>query len=666
MAGPDPQVERRRYVRLDSVFPVQFMIYALDGTTPLSDWLQGYTHNIGKGGILLHVHDLNADLALLVRTRQATVALKIEMPLNRPVVVAHATVAWLQEKTPEVQKFGIGLSYTQINSLHKMRLLRYAWTKKMLVPGFLVITVALAMALGVNTYINGKLIEGNKALVAQLIEILRESTSAKQKIKDISRDKEDAQRNLQTLQVRIQALEDERTAQQSNAQKAEKEKTAFEEKAKDELARSADRIRELNDMLDKLTKDKTGFQDQLITLQQKENTVTEELLRLDQRKSDLQKANFDKMYRWLTVHQNPRTGLVMSYEGDRNLQDWAFIYDQSLVVQTYVNFSDFERARKLLEFFNKKAKKVDGLFVNAYFVNDGSPVEYIVHSGPNIWVGLAALRYTQKAADARFLPMAEDIARGIMKIQAQDAQGGIAGGPSTSWYATEHNLDAYAYFNMLYAMTKKEVYRDSRDKVLKWLIAHSYDKSDVPIKRGKGDSTIATDTYAWSIAAIGPAKLSELGMNPDMILEFARDNCAAEVEFIAADGKKVVINGFDFAPQRNVARGGVVSTEWTAQMIIGYRIMADYYRAKGISTKALAYEKTADDYLVSLCSMIISSPSPTGQGEGCLPYASADSVDTGHGWITPHGKTTGSVSGTAYTIFAYYNYNPLCPKDTGQ
>ncbi|MFA5099533.1 MAG: hypothetical protein WC547_01440, partial [Candidatus Omnitrophota bacterium] len=212
---------------MDSVFPVQFRIYALDGTTPLSDWLQGYTHNIGNGGILLHVHDLNADLALLVRTRQATFALKIEMPLNRPVVVAHTSVAWMQDRTPEVQKLGIGLSYVQIDALQKMRLLRYAWTKKLVFPAFLFIIVSLAAALGLNAYINLKLIEGNKALVAQLIEILRESTSAKQKIKDISRDKEDAQRNLQTLQVRIQQLEDERTAHEANAQKAEREKTLF-------------------------------------------------------------------------------------------------------------------------------------------------------------------------------------------------------------------------------------------------------------------------------------------------------------------------------------------------------------------------------------------------------------------------------------------------------
>jgi len=101
-------------------------------------------------------------------------------------------------------------------------------------------------------------------------------------------------------------------------------------------------------MIAQLTRDKAGFQDELINLQEKENLVTQELLRLDQKKTDLEKANFDRMYRWLVVHQNPRTGLVMSYEGDRSMKDMAFIYDQALVVQTYVNFSDLRGLPKSL------------------------------------------------------------------------------------------------------------------------------------------------------------------------------------------------------------------------------------------------------------------------------------------------------------------------------
>jgi hypothetical protein len=183
------------------------------------------------------------------------------------------------------------------------------------------------------------------------------------------------------------------------------------------------------------------------------------------------------------------------------------------------------------------------------------------------------------------------------------------------------------------------------------------------VKRGRGDSTIATDTYAWSIAAIGPEKLLELGMDPDKIMEFVEENCSVQVNFLRTNGQSVKIKGFDFAPQRHTARGGVVSSEWTAQMVVSYKIMEEFYFKKGDKTKADNYGQKAQMYLSELGNMIISSSSPSGQGQGCLPYATQDQVDTGHGWSTPQGSHTGSVSGTAYTLFAYYGFNPLELKE---
>ena len=90
---------------------------------------------------------------------------------------------------------------------------------------------------------------------------------------------------------------------------------------------------------------------------------------------------------------------------------------------------------------------------------------------------------------------------------------------------------------MLYKITVRRIICQPRDKVLNWLVQHTYDKIDIPVKRGKGDSTIATDTYAWSIAAIGPEKLEELGMNPDMIMEFAEKNCSVEVDYTGPKAK---------------------------------------------------------------------------------------------------------------------------------
>jgi hypothetical protein len=92
---------------------------------------------------------------------------------------------------------------------------------------------------------------------------------------------------------------------------------------------------------------------------------------------------------------------------------------------------------------------------------------------------------------------------------------------------------------------------------------------------------------------------------------------------------------------------------------MSFKIMADFYYKKDMIAKARAYEMKADGYLQGLGNMIISSPSPSGQGESCLPYATQDFVDTGHGWVTPKGKSTCSLAGTTYALFAYYNYNPL-------
>ncbi len=633
--------ERRKYVRLDSVFPVQFQLLNLDSSLSLSDWIQGFTSDISKGGICLEVNNLRPDLAKLVKSQQVKLSLAIEMPVVKNPVKARAKIAWVKDIPGQLNRYLIGLTYENIDASENSRILRYALTKKFFAPVALTLVVLFGIGLGINAYFNFKLIQGNRALVKQLVDVLQDSKLAREKISQITQDKDGLQLKIRSLEQHIQGLDREK------------------EKSREE----ASKIVQLNALIQKLSREKSAFQEQLINLQRKEEAANVELVNLEKKKVSLEKANFDKMYQWLKIHQNPHTGLVMSFEGDGDLSNWAFLYDQALVIQAYTNASDFERAEKILNFFQIKARRLNGRFLNAYYANDGSPAEFVVHSGPNIWLGVAIMQYTKKSNDASYLGLAEEIAQSIISLQNEDHEGGIRGGPQVSWYSTEHNLDAYAFFNMLYQMTHQEEYAQARDKVLSWLVAHTYDKTDIPIKRGKGDSTIATDTYAWSIAAIGPEKLEKLGMNPDQIMSFAEQNCAVEVSYTRPDGQTVKIKGFDFAAKGHIARGGVVSSEWTAQMIMSFRIMADFYRKKNMPAEAQGYEAKAQEYLANLGKMIISSPSPSGQGESCLPYATQDFVDTGHGWMTPKGSSTGSVAGTAYTLFAYHNYNPLELKE---
>lgn len=641
--------EKRRYIRLDTVFPVQLRMESLDGSRFLSGWMQGFTNNVSSGGICLAINNFDPSLAEVIKNHQARLSLEIELPIFRKPIAAKASIAWIRNVTDIPNKYLIGLSYDEIDRKQNERIMRYAVLRKIIMPAAFVMVVLLGLAIMANGLINMRLIQGNKALVHQLVVTIQDSNVAKEKVAEISREREVLAVKIRDLELRINS--------------AEAEKVELLDKGQEEINEYSRKLETLNHLLYELTQEKDSLKSQLDLIGQREVLAVDELSRLDKKRATLERANADKMYEWIKVHQNPRTGLVMSFEGDSDIKGWAFIYDQSLAAQVYAYYSDFGAARKTLDFFLERAKKKDGLFFNAYYVQDGEPAEYIIHSGPNIWVGLAALQYTYKAQDTKYMGLAEEIAQAIMRLQNHDSEGGIRGGPDVEWYATEHNLDAYAFFSMLYKITGKAKYEDCANKVLNWLVKHTYDKPGLPIKRGKGDSTIATDTYAWSIAAIGPEKLEKLGMSPDRIMEFAESNCSVEVEYLRPEGRKIKVKGFDFAPQRHVARGGVVSSEWTAQMVISFRIMEDFYAAKGMTAKSRVYKNKADEYLASLGNMIISSPSPSGQGESCLPYATQEFVDTGHGWLTPKGKTTGSLAGTAYTFFAHNNYNPLEIKE---
>ena len=645
--------EKRQYVRLDTVFPVQFRLVSVDGKINLSDWLQGFTSDLSKGGICLRVNNFEPGLLQLIKEHKVKLSLAIDIPFLRKPVDVLAVPVWTREHAGAVNKCYVGLSYEKIDSAANSRLMLYARGKKVFVPAVLGAIIILGMLLALNGLINMELKKNNKALVKALTAVIQESQAIRQKISDVSKEKALLESNIQALESRIKAVDYERLKLKSKTQTALAELTE----------QSGKKIDDLSSLIKQLTMEKEELKGKLAATRIKESVIVKEAARIEEKKAVIEKANFDAMYQWIKVHQNPRTGLVVSFEGDSDISGWAFTYDQSLVIQAFTNFKDFERARKMLDFFNNRAEKKEGLFLNAYYANDGLPSEVIVHCGPNIWLGIAAAQYTYKTSDKKYLGLAESIADGIIDLQKQDAEGGLRGGPSVTWYATEHNLDAYAFFNMLYALTSKQKYSEARDKVLDWLVKNTYNKTDIPIKRGKGDSTIATDTYAWSIAAIGPDKLESLGMDPDRIMDFAEKTCSVNVFYTKPEGDKVKIRGFDFAPERHVSRGGVVSSEWTAQMVISFKIMADYYLRKNIPGKENSYRLKADEYLLSLSNMIISSPSASGQGANCLPYASQDFVDTGHGWFTPKGRDTGSVSGTTYTIFAYYNYNPLEFKD---
>lgn len=652
-------IERRRYIRLKSVFPVQFRLLGLDGREGLSDFLQGFTADVSKGGILLRVNNLRPELCDMLEKRMAKLLLYIDIPLSGRPIEATANVAWMKTFKEGIRDLCmIGVSFDNISKKDRNRLVGYTASLYRMPKLATFALLLMLIALGINRIDEINLRKENTLLIERLVDALQKRGSVTEWLDEADREKG-------ALLIKLEEQKDDiaKIKQEMEGLLIKEEELKASVKDLDLLKQELDKSRNMRTLLEsqlaRLTQDKKDLQRELDRIAHSEETRFEELFKIEKARQRLEIKAVDNMYNWLKVHQNRRTGLVASFEGDPSLKEIAFTYDQSLAAQAFLLYDDIEEARAIFDFFDYKAKRQKGGFANAYDINRGSIVEHTVHSGPNIWLGIALMQYLDKKGGEEYLDLAKSIADWTIKIQDEDPDGGIRGGPDVTWFSTEHNLDAYAFFTMLAQKRDSEKYRGAAEKSLNWIRKNAFSADEGRIYRGKGDSTIATDTFSWAIAAIGPERLIEIGMDPDAIMEFAEDNCKATVDFVRPDGRKLKVTGFDFAKHRHLARGGVVSSEWTAQMIVSLRMMGDFYLEIGDIDKVKFYQDKSNFYISELEKLIIASPSRTGQGAGCLPYATQDDVDTGHGWRTPRGRDTGSVSGTAYGIFAIKGYNPL-------
>lgn len=609
--------DKREYIRLRSVFPVEFRVLAGEEEEEKdSPWQQGYTCNVSEGGICLETVLLDEGALASLHKPGALWQLRLRIPLRRPPIEARARVAWVRRVKDAVSsRYLVGLRFCHIAHSDADRLVSQARWFSVSKAGAAAAGTFLVLALLITGLYGWQMRRANERLIENIIRIQEEETQVRAMIDEIGAEKQMLSRQM----------------------------------------------KKISDGLDPSKKKESGFE----ALAAREKKIADRLVLLERRKQGLHETIVEKMHQWLRNHQNPLTGLVLSFEGEEGIvQDWAFIYDQALAANVFLLFDNERDARRILNFFKQKLSENFQGFPNAYYYDSGEVAEHTVHCGPNIWVGVAVLQYWHKTGDDYYLPLARRIADWLMAVQEADPAGGLKGGPAFSWFATEHNLDAYAFFGMLYEKTKEDKYLTAQQKILSWLKTYALipggkDYAAPPVNRGRGDATIATDTFAWSLAALGPQKLRQIGMDPEDIMNFAEEHCGVMVSFTRPSGVVVEVSGFDFAKPAHVPRGGVVSPEWTSQMIVSYQILNRYLGERGKFVKADAYAGKAKMYLDELNKLIISSPSPKGQGEGCLPYATLEDADTGHGWQTPRGTKTCSVAGTAYMMMAIKEFNPL-------
>ncbi|MBN2482723.1 MAG: hypothetical protein JXD21_00815 [Candidatus Omnitrophica bacterium] len=648
-----PQADdRRKYIRISTVFPVEFTI--LDETgKKITPWLQGFTSNIGKGGICLEVNDLWWGFWDRL-SLGANLLLNIHLPLGKKTVTAGARIVWRRRQREEhFSRCLCGLEFFEIEKQCARSLFRYAvWRKTVPMVAVLVIAALFAIS-GFLWFEQARLVRENKTLVARYFQTIQETNMLNSGLESEQKLLAYFRGQQKTLEKQLQELNEELLIWQ--------EKYAQVSSGADEVSAAADvSAAELHNNISRLQNDirELSRKNQILQAQLAEKKELTDILAQGSRVKEKEKREYAAritagMYQWISSRQDLHTGLVLSYEGDDDLKRVAFSYDQALAAIVFCLYQRPDRAKKILDFYLNAVEHDQDIY-NAYYTS-GGVFEYVVHAGPNAWIGLAALHYVDMTKDRTYLKIAEKVSDFLLEMM--DDEGGIKGGPKVQWYSTEHNLDSSAFFKLFSRVSAHPICSTYAKKIDEWLDRYAYTQKAVPINRGRGDATIATDTYTWSITALGPQVLLQYDMDPDQIVEFAIKNCEVNVDLRRHD-LLVQVTGFDFAKAQHIPRGGVISCEWTSQMVLALEILADYYRTRDAEKSRYYFEK-ALFYFEELQKMVINSPSPVGKAYPTLPYASQSFIDTGHGWRTPKGDQVGSLAATAYFLISYQGFNPL-------
>lgn len=397
-------------------------------------------------------------------------------------------------------------------------------------------------------------------------------------------------------------------------------------------------------------------------------------------------SQITKLQNWLLKNSDLATGLPHSHVGDERFENWAITYDSAVVTLAYVATGRIKEAKKILNFYidTPNAWRLRGIIEAVNPTNPALGEDWSVRTGSNLWMGIASLHLYKATGETKYLDLTKRLVDFAILLQNTDKNdpnfGGIRlgppGGPNVasdqhlgydqnqpSFYevfATEHSIDAYALFNMLYQETKDTEYNEAGAMALTWLKRVAYNHEEHRFNRGykRGlDPAIATDIHSWGISALGIDILDtfEPGLAERMI-ELIEKSCVSEVFYTKPDGKKIKVKGADFIDYKtaaNLGRKPLVSPEWTFQLINSYRKLELDMRKRKDIKKASEYKKKREELIDNMLSLSIEQNDTL-----TYPYATQAEAIIGHEYNTPK-ENNYSCIGIAYAILALLNSDPL-------
>ena len=256
-------IEHRRYIRLSTVFPVEFEIVSLDEKEIYSEFHQAFTRDVSEGGMCLEVNNLKDDLAEKLNKKSAKLRLQINMPFSAKPIAAVAETAWLK-KTVEghPNKYLIGIYYERISEKERKGIVNYAnllQLRPVIMVALMIILVATIAVTRVEVVKKEALRKEAEKKIA-IIEAERSKLSASLEELRASRDE---------LQIKFKEFEQNRADLEKKLEAAKAEAQAKPEeiaKLEAELAAAKGRSEELNKELSKVANGKKALEGQLQVL----------------------------------------------------------------------------------------------------------------------------------------------------------------------------------------------------------------------------------------------------------------------------------------------------------------------------------------------------------------------------------------------------------------
>ncbi|MBU0633960.1 MAG: PilZ domain-containing protein, partial [Candidatus Omnitrophica bacterium] len=181
--------EKRKYIRLNTVFPIELKVIDL-ASNPLSDLLQGFTCDVSFEGICVEINNFKDEYINLLKDNKGRITLFINIPLRRKPVKAVAHLVWCKKSaSPYPASYMIGMAYEAIDREEQKRIITYAKRTRVyprLIAGFFVL---LLVSLGYLAVKNVELVRNNRALTQNLSRLSEEQFAIKRGLDRIEAEK---------------------------------------------------------------------------------------------------------------------------------------------------------------------------------------------------------------------------------------------------------------------------------------------------------------------------------------------------------------------------------------------------------------------------------------------------------------------------------------------